>query len=187
MLALPAPSAEGFAKLHVPPAINKFFVPCAMREDAYLREHPKAHRAHAFLGLCETGDIEAITDLLSAHPSEEEDLEGPEVEVLRYQDPLRCMRSALHIAILAHQYTVAWLLLYFASSLEEYRLPSEVLLEASRLQVARDNGAEKVDIRALRDTDGRTAIDVAKEIGGAWDAWCLPDERGGFAAILASP
>jgi hypothetical protein len=111
--------------------------------------------------------------MLRPDSDEEEEEEGttkvsPQ-DLLRYQDAIGDMRSGLHAAVAAHNREVAWLLLLLASDLDLGQFPAEVLHEAEALQVQR--GAVEIDIRSLRDAEGRTAEDLAREIGGVWDGW----------------
>lgn len=100
---------------------------------------------------------------------EEEEIQITPQELLRYQDAIGDGRSGLHAAVAAQSQEVAWLLLLLASDLDLGQFPTEVLHEAEALQVQRGN--VDVDIRGLRDGEGRTAEDLAREIGGVWEGW----------------
>jgi hypothetical protein len=100
---------------------------------------------------------------------EEETTQVQPQDLLRYQDGIGDMRSGLHAAVAAQSREVAWLLLLLASNLDLGQFPAEVLHEAEALQVQRGN--VEVDIRSLRDAEGRTAEDLAMEMGGVWDGW----------------
>ncbi|KAF2772510.1 hypothetical protein EJ03DRAFT_186250 [Teratosphaeria nubilosa] len=150
-----------------------------LREEAYLRAHPDERKCRAFIEFCREGDHRAVAELLkscSEEEAEEED-DGPRQrsadDILRYQDPLHDMQSGLHAAAANGHREVAWLLLLLASSYPELEMPALVFQEAAALGVMReDAGVEgKVDIRALRDARGRTAEDVAREVGGVWNGW----------------
>lgn len=104
------------------------------------------------------------------------DADQPDKEVgidkmLRYQDPIGEMQSGLHAAVQAQSREVAWLLLLLASNLDLLEFPAEVFQEAESLGIMRGLTEDKVDIRSLRDADGKTAEDLAKEIGGVWVGW----------------
>ena len=88
--------------------------------------------------------------------------------MLRYQDPIGNMQSGLHAAVHAQSREVAWLLLLLASNLPLLEIPVEVFQEAEALGIMRGLTEDKVDIRSLRDADGKTAEDIAKEVGGVW-------------------
>lgn len=148
-----------------------------LTEEIYLKAYPEERRCQAFLEFCRQGDIEAIVDLLD--DEQDEDDEGPssneatdsKIDVLRYQDQMGSMNSGLHTAILNGRVEVAWLLLFLASNLQAQLFPSEVFEAAVRLEVTREDQSEKVDIRALKDTEGLTAAQRAQEMGAVWEEW----------------
>ncbi|GAM85651.1 hypothetical protein ANO11243_036580 [Dothideomycetidae sp. 11243] len=149
-----------------------------LNEEAYLRQHPEHRVCRAFLELCSEGDVPAIVDLLRDcdGPAEEDDDDDEQrrpnaVDVLRYRDPLGEMRSGLHAAVAGSSREVAWLLLLLASELDELEFPALVYQEAASLGVMRQDQRGMVDIRTLRDADGRTAEDLAAEMGGVWHGW----------------
>ncbi|KAF2155081.1 hypothetical protein K461DRAFT_266400 [Myriangium duriaei CBS 260.36] len=150
-----------------------------LTEEAYLRSHPEDRICRAFLELCREGDVSAIVDLLrSCSEPQDDDEDEDEVprksasQVLRYQDPLGEGQSGLHAAVAASQREVAWLLLLLASELPELEFPALVYQEAAHLGVMRPEGQTgEVDIRTLRDSKGRTAEDIAAEVGGVWHGW----------------
>lgn len=92
-------------------------------------------------------------------------------EILRYQDTFGDMQSGLHAAAANGHREVAWLLLLLASELPELEFPALVYQEAAALGVMREDQTGKVDIRSLRDEQGRTAEDLAKEAGTIWNGW----------------
>ena len=89
--------------------------------------------------------------------------------LLRYQDPIGDMQSGLHAAVQAQSREVVWLLLLLASKVELIRFPAEVFQEAEALGVMRGDDADtEVDIRSLKDADGKSPEDLAREVGGVW-------------------
>ncbi|MCJ1367986.1 hypothetical protein MMC16_007124 [Acarospora aff. strigata] len=140
-------------------------------EDTYLRSHPEERRCHAFLEFCREGDVEAMADVLRDDEGEDDNILTTDNDILRYQDPLGSMSSGLHIAVEAKQSQVAWMLLLLASNLDLEQFPPEVHRAADILGVARQDQSGKVDIRTLRDAEGRTAEQLAIPIGGIWDEW----------------
>ena len=161
-----------------------------LSEESYLKAYPEERRARAFLELCREGDLEGVVSILQDTESEEgdsdsdgeEDDEEEEDEVdvkqlsveelLRYQDPLQENQSALQCAVQAGSREIAWLLLFLASALPLSEFPDEVLRECERRGFVR--GAETegmVDIRGFRDVEGRSAEDVAREVGEVWQEW----------------
>ncbi|KZF20132.1 hypothetical protein L228DRAFT_241317 [Xylona heveae TC161] len=150
-----------------------------LTEEAYLNTHPGERKGRAFLEFCREGDIEAIVDLLG---DIEEDNDGEEIQqgaeesgapidVLRYQDPIGGFNSALHVAVLSEKVEVAWLLLLVASNLEPQIFPNQVLQAAEQFGLFREDQSGKLDIRALRDAEDRTAEEVAASVGGVWRDW----------------
>ncbi|RAR01455.1 zinc ion binding protein [Stemphylium lycopersici] len=155
-------------------------------EESYLKAYPEDRKARAFLEFCRAGDYKAVIELLvdDSADDDDEDEEGdtsmgtadPEKEtgidrVLRYQDPIGEMQSGLHAAVHAQSREVAWLLLLLASNYPLLDFPTEVFQEAEAMGIMRGLTEDKVDIRSLRDGDGRTAEDIAKEVGGVWNGW----------------
>lgn len=92
-------------------------------------------------------------------------------ELLRYQDPIGDMQSALHAAVQGGSREVVWLLLLLASNLDLTQFPAEVFQEAEVMGIMRGALDGKTDIRSLRDSDGKSAEDLASEIGGIWTGW----------------
>ncbi|KAL6710465.1 hypothetical protein ACN47E_008513 [Coniothyrium glycines] len=158
-----------------------------LTEESYLKAYPEDRKARAFLEFCREGDYKAVVDMLLSDEIDEEDeddegdiemstTDNPEKEVgidklLRYQDPIGDMQSGLHAAVHAQSREVAWLLLLLASNLDLTEFPPLVFQEAASLGIMRGLTEDKVDIRSLRDVNGKTAEDIANEIGGVWHGW----------------
>ncbi|EME81493.1 uncharacterized protein MYCFIDRAFT_122751, partial [Pseudocercospora fijiensis CIRAD86] len=146
-----------------------------LQEESYLRAYPEERKSRAFLEFCREGDHKAIAELLkTCHPdSGDYDEEDPKSanEILRYQDPIGDMQSGLHAAAANGHREVAWLILLLASELPELHFPALVFQEAAALGLMRAEQDGKVDIRSLRDAQGRTAEDVAEEAGVVWNGW----------------
>jgi hypothetical protein len=156
-----------------------------LKEESYLRAYPEERKCRAFLEFCREGDHRAIVDLLKScdEQPDDGDVDLDEMneaaaassktpdEILRYQDPIGEMASGLHAAAANGHREVAWLLLLLASQLPELDIPALVFQEAAALGVMREDQDGKVDIRSLRDAQGRTAEDVAKEFGIIWNGW----------------
>jgi hypothetical protein len=62
-------------------------------------------------------------------------------------------------------------LLLLASNYDLLEFPAEVFQEAESLGIMRGLTEDKVDIRSLRDANGKTAEDIANEVGGVWVGW----------------
>jgi hypothetical protein len=92
-------------------------------------------------------------------------------KLLRYQDPIGDMQSGLHAAVQAQSREVAWLLLLLASNLDLMEFPPLVFQEAEAMGIMRGLTEDKVDIRSLKDANGKTAEDLAAAIGGVWVGW----------------
>ena len=155
-----------------------------LTEESYLKAYPEDRKARAFLEFCREGDYKAIVEMLQDDEIEEDDdgdeemgdSEEPGKEVgidrmLRYQDPIGQMESGLHAAVHAQSREVAWLLLLLASNLDLKEFPALVFQEAASLGIMRGLTEDKVDIRSLKDANGKTAEEIAKEIGGVWVGW----------------
>lgn len=144
-----------------------------LTEESYLKAYPEERKSRAFLEFCREGDVQAIIDMLrpdiDSDSDDEEEIEVSPQDLLKYQDTIGDGRSGLHAAVAAQSREVVWLLLLLASNLHPKEFPAEVLHEAEALQIQR--GIVDVDIRGLRDKDGRTAEDLAREIGGVWEGF----------------
>ncbi|KAH6840090.1 hypothetical protein B0T12DRAFT_459413 [Alternaria alternata] len=157
-----------------------------LTEESYLKAYPEDRKARAFLEFCREGDYKAVVDLLLDDSEDDDEDEEGDVEMsttdnaekevgidrmLRYQDPIGDMQSGLHAAVHAQSREVAWLLLLLASNYPLLDFPTQVFQEAEAMGIMRGLTEDKVDIRSLRDANGRTAEDIAKEIGGVWVGW----------------
>jgi hypothetical protein len=156
-----------------------------LSEETYLKAYPEDRKSRAFLEFCREGDYNAIIDMLLDDEVDEDDEDedeemgdsdqpGKEVgadRMLRYQDPIGDMQSGLHAAVQAQSREVVWLLLLLASNLDLKEFPALVFQEAASKGIMRGLTEDKVDIRSLRDASGKTAEDVAKEVGGVWHGW----------------
>ncbi|QDS78121.1 hypothetical protein FKW77_004341 [Venturia effusa] len=152
-----------------------------LTEESYLKAYPEERKCRAFLEFCREGDVQAIIDMLrpdidSDDDGEEDEADTSPQDLLKYQDAIGDGRSGLHAAVAAQSKEVAWLLLLLASNLHPKEFPAEVLHEAEALQIQR--GIVDVDIRGLKDKEGRTAEDLAREIGGVWEGWIGPGRLG---------
>ena len=145
-----------------------------LTEESYLKAYPEERKCRAFLEFCREGDVSAIVDILKDEDEEEDEEEmqkEQKIDILRYQDPIGDMQSGLHAAVLGGSREVTWLLLLLASNLNMQEFPALVFQEAGALDVMREDQADKLDIRSLRDANGRTAEDLAAEMGGVWVGW----------------
>lgn len=100
----------------------------------------------------------------------DEDEAEPNTDFLLYQDPIGDMQSGLHAAVAGGSREVAWLLLLMASEFDLMQFPPEVFQEASALGIMRGDMTGRTDIRTLRDSQGRTAEQVAND-EGVWHGW----------------
>lgn len=153
-----------------------------LTEESYLRAYPEDRKCRAFLEFCREGDFHAIVDLLKSCEDDDADDQYPEGqesqgrektvdEILRYQDFLGEMQSGLHAAVENDHREVAWLLLLLASNLPELEFPALVFQEAGSLGVMRTEQEGLVDIRTLKDREGRTAAEMAAAKDGVWHGW----------------
>jgi hypothetical protein len=153
-----------------------------LSEESYLKAYPEDRKCRAFLEFCREGDVGACVSMLQDDDDdddeEDEHMEsgeegrkiGPD-ELLRYQDPIGDMQSALHAAVQGGSREVVWLLLLLASNLDLTQFPAEVFQEAEVMGIMRGNLDGKTDIRSLRDSEDKSAEDLASEIGGVWVGW----------------
>lgn len=144
-------------------------------EAAYLRTYPEERKARAFVEFAGEGDVIAMIDMLEDGEDGEVDAgeeEGAQrIDLLRFQDPLNGMSSALHAAVTNGEITVAWLLLWLASGMDTARFPQEIAVQAQELGLSRESAMGRIDIRALRDAEGFTAKQRAASLGGIWTEW----------------
>jgi hypothetical protein len=138
-------------------------------EEAYLLTHPEFRPAHAFHSMCADGNVEELLAIIADVASGADEGGLTTDQLLRYQDPLDDMKSPLHIAIEKNQAQVALLLLYMASGLSNDSFPADALEVAKNLELPRPRLASTDDdIRALKDSEGRTAEEYAYNAGGQW-------------------
>ncbi len=144
-------------------------------EASYLKVYPEDRKGRAFVEFAAEGDAMSMLHMLVEHDSDDE-VDGKQqattdIEILRYQDPLGGMNSALHTAVLNNNEVVAWLLLWLASGLDEGVFPADVVQHAQELKIARGSLTGQADIRSLVNSAGRTAAQLAKEKGDLWARW----------------
>jgi len=149
-----------------------------LKEESYLKAYPEERKARAFLEFCRSGDLQAVIEMIQSSSSEGDDGDdmGPSMdEIFRYQDPIGDKQSGLHAAVTAGSREIAWLLLLLASELELTEFPPEVFQEAKGVGIMREKNRGLVDIRTLRDEEGKTAEDVARELANQgnsmWNDW----------------
>ena len=130
-------------------------------EEAYLESNPEARRAKAMHTMCLEGDTEGVMELLRDASDEGADIG----ELVRFQDPLADMKSALHIAVEADQESIVWLLLWLASALPTSDFPDPVRATAEVMSINRLSSAPNADIRGLRDGQDLSAEDIAQRSG----------------------
>jgi hypothetical protein len=157
-----------------------------LSEESYLKAYPEERKCRAFLEFCRQGDVQAVLALLQDNEDEDNDDDedeaendedimqqaGKQIDLLRYQDPLGEMQSPLHAAVAGGSREVAWLLLLLASTLDLQAFPPQVLHEAQSAGISRKHQQGKIDIRTLRDIEGRSAEYLAANQGGVWAEWC---------------
>jgi hypothetical protein len=113
------------------------------------------------------GDVTGIVELLKALEEEPDEGDMSPAELLRFQDPLDDMKTGLHIAVERSQQEALWLLLWLASSIPTHAFPEEVIQAAETMGAERDTAAG-VDIRTIKDEQGRVPEAVASEMGNTW-------------------
>lgn len=139
-------------------------------EEAYLDAHPSARPARAYLTMAGEGDVSGIVEILQALTDDADEGDMAPAELIRYQDPLEGLKSALHVAVERGQQEVVWLLLWIGSGMDSHDFPEEVVAAAYGLGAGREFAQAGVDVRGLRDEQERSAGDVARALGG-WEAF----------------
>jgi len=140
-------------------------------EEAYLEANPFARPARALMHMCSQGDMGGIFKLLQTVDEDHEDGEQNSMspaDLLRYQDPLDGMKSALHLGIESGKQEIVWLLLWLASDVPDAKFPEEAIHVAESVHASRQSTAGGVDIRSLHNAQGQTARTVANAIGRGW-------------------
>ncbi|OAA35030.1 Zinc finger, RING/FYVE/PHD-type [Metarhizium rileyi] len=138
----------------------------ALAEEAYVQNHPEARPARAFHLMCAEGDVAGIVDLLRDASSEGADVGS----IIRYQDPLAGMKSALHLAVENQQEEIVWTLLWLSSALATDAFPPLVRQTAEGVGLGRLDVSADEDIRGRRDSQGRVAGTIAQQNPGALSA-----------------
>jgi hypothetical protein len=111
--------------------------------------------------MCSEGDAEGVVDLLRDASEELVDVGA----LIRFQDPLEDMKSALHYAVDGEHETVVWLLLWLSSGLSTSDFPEPLRDQAEAMSLNRLFTGPETDIRSLRDEQGLTAEDMAQRTG----------------------
>lgn len=142
-------------------------------DEAYLRTYPEERRGHAYLDFCRTGDIDALVHLIQdANAEDDRDGSLESLDVLRYTGSFEGIEgSGLHVAIRNNQQEVAWLMLVLGSSLDWSEFPPMVLHAMESIGLSKDDRSAQPDIRTTKDSEGKTAAEVAKMEGGVWSDW----------------
>lgn len=156
-----------------------------LREEQYLKAYPEERKSRAFLEFCRENDLNAIIQMIADGDDDEDEDEmdddsvqdvrqKPMAEILVYQDPLANMQSGLMAAVEKGHRDLAWLLLLVASDLDFKEFPVQVFQEAEAMGIMREERIGAIDIRSLKDGDGKSAQDIASESGNPlWshDGW----------------
>lgn len=138
-----------------------------------MRTYPEERLGHAFLEFCREGDIDALVHLIKDAELNDAKEESGKVDVLRYQGTFEGIEgSGLHVAIRYNQEEVVWLMLVLGSSLDWSQFPPQVLQAMELLNLSKDDRKVGIDLRSLKDSEGRTAAALAQEMGGVWSSWC---------------
>ncbi|KAJ9498866.1 hypothetical protein LTR99_005055 [Exophiala xenobiotica] len=146
----------------------------AATEEAYLRAYPEERKGHAYLEFCREGDIDAIIHMMKDgdDDNDEEEEAGEHTDILRYRGTFEGIEgSGLHVAVRYQRQEVAWLLLALGSQLSWDKFPAIVLQAMEGLGLQKEDRSGEPDIRTLKDSEGRTPADLAKEVGGPWTEW----------------
>ncbi|KAM0343099.1 hypothetical protein ACHAPU_008847 [Fusarium lateritium] len=134
----------------------------SITEEAYLETNPEARPARALHVMCAEGDVGGIVELLNDAGDQVEDM----ASLVTYQDPLADMKSGLHLAVENAQEESLWLLLWLCSTIPNSSFPENARAVAEAVGVGRLSVNSEKDIRGLRDSQGRTAADLAQQQQG---------------------
>ncbi|KAJ6782645.1 hypothetical protein PWT90_00198 [Aphanocladium album] len=136
----------------------------SMKEEAYLEAHPEAAPSRALHVMCSEGDLDGLVELLYHSGDQVPDMGS----MIRYQDPLSGMKSALHLAVENRQEGVAWLLLWLSSTLSSDVFPVEARQKVESIGLGRLEVDSATDIRGLVDSQGRTAATLSIQLGSPY-------------------
>ena len=113
-----------------------------------------------------------IKDEQDSEEDDEADVPKTRSDILRYQGTFEGIEgSALHIAIRYRREDVAWLLLALASSLDWSKFPPAVLQAMDGFGLGPKDRLSGIDIRTLKDSEGRTSNALAQQLGAEWRSW----------------
>lgn len=135
----------------------------SITEEAYVQTNPDSRPARALHVMCSEGDVGGIIELLQGQVSDAASL-------VRYQDPLADMKSALHLAVENKHEDVVWLLLWLSSTMPNESFPGPARDVAESMGLGRPIVQSNDDVRGLRDGRGRTAEHIAQEKPELWSA-----------------
>ena len=151
---------------------EKFDILPSAIEEAYLRTYPEERRAHAYLEFCREGDVDALMHLIKDEELNKDFEADQKIDLLRYMGIFEGIDgSGLHTAIRYGQQEVAWLMLVLGSRLDWSEFPSVVLQAMDGLGLSKDDRNAATDIRSLKDSEGKTAAQLAQDVGGVWVDW----------------
>ncbi|KAK3937928.1 hypothetical protein QBC46DRAFT_391469 [Diplogelasinospora grovesii] len=147
-----------------------------LREEAYFAQHPEDRSAKALHIMSAEGDVAGIMDVLMTEAEDAEELyqAAPVQRLTTWRDPLNGGQTALHVAIVNRQEDVFWLLLWVATpGVPETAFPAEIARRAnsqvilSRMKTVYSGQIDQggMDVRFVRDDNGRTPGDLCREVG----------------------
>ena len=155
---------------------EKYDILPSAKEEAYLRTFPEERTGYAFLTFCRDGDIDAIVHLLRDTEKDDAEEEDDKVDLLRYTGSFEGIDgTGLHVAISNQQQHVAWLMLVLGSNLAWEKIPKEIMQGMDTYGLSKHDTKAGPDIRTIKDSEGRSPLDVAQEMKGEWTAWIKND------------
>ena len=151
---------------------EKYDILPSAKEEAYLRTFPEERTGYAFLSFCRDGDIDAIVHLLRDAEEDDAEEEDEKVDLLRYTGSFEGIDgTGLHVAIRNQQLNVAWLILVLGSDLAWEKVPKEIMQGMLTYDLSQEDRKGEPDIRTIKDSEGRSPVNIAQEMKGEWTAW----------------
>ncbi|KAK0615058.1 hypothetical protein B0T17DRAFT_498016 [Bombardia bombarda] len=143
----------------------------SLSEEAFIFAHPEALPARALHTMVAMGDVASMVELMDTVDADTV-TDITTAKLLPWTDPQAGGQSALHVAIECQQASVFWLLLWVGST-----LPASVFFPGAAQAAEgmglrrRDDIPRDVDVRYVKDAQGRLPADLCREAGLPWSRY----------------